>query len=51
MKEKNESFLIFFPEKERERGYYGGRGREKSTYVLCSSSLIRKKALGWGSTM
>lgn len=97
MKEKNESFLIFFPERERERGSYGGRGggkglglpipigphkrtgaverfhiaetkdstsvrdrsmsrrlvpaASKSTYALCSGSLIRKIALGWGSTM
>lgn len=99
MKEKNESFLLFFLflEGERERGSYGGRGEgkglglpipigphkgtgaverfhiaepkgstsvrdrsmsrrlvpaaSKSTYALCSGSLIRKIELGWGSTM
>lgn len=98
MKDKNESFLLFFLflEGERERGSYGGRGGKglglpipigphkgtgaverfhiaepkgstsvrdrsmsrrlvpaasKSTYALCSGSLIRKIELGWGSTM
>lgn len=99
MKEKNESFLLFFLflEGEREIGSYGGRGEgkglglpipigphkgtgaverfhiaepkgstsvrdrsmsrrlvpaaSKSTYALCSGSLIRKIELGWGSTM